>query len=252
MSKHAAEQRAGQVTSSAENGASPAGDTLARDLAVVARLLEHQDDSEAALQAVVSSAIALVPGAEEGSISVVMGRRTVESRAASSDLPRRVDALQAETGEGPCLDAVYDQRTVTVPDLRSEQRWPRFSRQALQAGAGSMLSFQLYVEGDNLGALNLYNSKPDAFDEESEHVGSLFAAHAAVAFATVQKQDQYQQAMTTRDLIGQAKGILMERYTIDGDQAFRVLVRYSQNANRKLREVADELVRTRKLTDARG
>jgi hypothetical protein len=132
--------------------------------------------------------------------------------------------------------------------MRTETRWPRFAQRAFHAGAGSMLSFQLYVEGDNLGALNLYARQPGAFDDESEHVGLLFAAHAAGAYAGAQKQDQLIAAMATRDLIGQAKGILMERYKISGDRAFSLLIRVSQNTHRKLRDVADELVRSGELT----
>ena len=105
-----------------------------------------------------------------------------------------------------------------------------------------MLAFQLFVEGDNLGALNLYSHKPNAFDDESEHVGLLFASHAAVAFAGARKQQTMTRALDTRDPIGMAKGILMERYTITPDQAFRVLVRGSQQSQRKLRDIAHELV----------
>ena len=156
-------------------------------------------------------------------------------------------ALQTETGQGPCLDAAYEHETVRVPDIAQEQRWPRFAARAAEAGVGSMLSFQLYVEADDLGALNLYSHHPDAFDDESEQVGLLFASHAAVAFADARKLDQLSRAIDSRDLIGQAKGILMERYSIDATQAFRVLTRVSQNTHRKLREVAEDLVRTGRL-----
>ena len=107
-----------------------------------------------------------------------------------------------------------------------------------------MLSFQLYVERDNLGALNLYSADACAFDDESEHVGLLFAAHAAVAMAGARRQEQLTHAVTVRDLIGQAKGILMERYKITADQAFQVLARASQQTNRRLADVADELTQT--------
>ena len=132
------------------------------------------------------------------------------------------------------MDAVYEHGTVRITDMRTETRWPRFAPRAFEAGAGSMLSFQLYVEGDNLGALNLYARQPEAFDDESQHVGLLFAAHAAVAYAGGQKHGQLIAAMGTRDLIGQAKGILTERYKISGDQAFGLLVRVSQRTHRKL------------------
>jgi AmiR/NasT family two-component response regulator len=107
-----------------------------------------------------------------------------------------------------------------------------------------MLSFQLYVSGDNLGALNLYNGSPEAFSDQSEHVGLLLASHAAVAMAGAQHEEQLLQAVATRDLIGQAKGILMERYKITADQAFSLLIRASQDTNSKLRDVADHLIAT--------
>lgn len=128
--------------------------------------------------------------------------------------------------------------------MAREQRWPRFVQRAAEAGASSMLTFQLYVEADNLGALNLYGSQPHAFDDESEDVGLLFASHAAVAFADVQKLDQLNQAIDSRDLIGKAKGILMERYQLNADQAFRVLTRLSSHQNRKLRDLAAEIAHT--------
>ncbi|WP_269045125.1 GAF and ANTAR domain-containing protein [Paenarthrobacter sp. Z7-10] len=217
-------------------------DKLAVRLGALARTLQQEEDAEAILTAMVHAAIELIPGVDEGSISVVTGRKDVSSRAASSELAAKVDALQAETGEGPCLDAVYEHRTVRVPDMAAEERWPGFARKANAAGAASMLSFQLYVEGDNLGALNLYSRTAKAFTDESEHVGLLIAAHAAVAFADAQKTGQLQQALSSRDIIGQAKGILMERYKITGQQAFLMLIRASQDANIKLYDIADQLV----------
>ena len=220
---------------------------LAQQLGELARSLEAEDDTDAMLDGVVATAVQLVPGAQEGSLSMVTGRRRVSAQHASSELPRQVDALQTETGEGPCLDAVYEHQTVRVPDMRHEQRWPRFSRRAFEAGAASMLSFQLYVEGDNLGALNLYGRRENAFDDESEQVGLLLASHAAVAFAGAQKLDHLHGAVDHRDLIGQAKGILMERYSINADQAFRFLTRVSSTNSRKLHDVAHQLTVTRQL-----
>ena len=220
---------------------------LAADLGSIARSLEAEDDTEAMLDDLVATGVRLIPGAQAASISVVLGRRQVTSQHPSSDLARQVDALQSEAGEGPCLDAIYEQSTVRVPDLRHEQRWPLFAQRAYELGVGSMLSFQLYVEGDNLGSLNLYNHAADGFDDESEQVGLLFASHAAVAYADAKKIDGLARAIATRDLIGQAKGILMERYGIDADHAFAVLTRASQYTQLRLRDVAAELVSTRRL-----
>jgi hypothetical protein len=146
------------------------------------------------------------------------------------------------------LDAVYEQQTVRVEDMAQEQRWPRFAAAAHEAGAGAMLSLQLYVEGDNLGALNLYAREPGSFDDESEHVGLLFASHAAVAFAGIQQREQMTQIIATGDLIGQAKGRLIERYDINADRAFMLLIRVCQTQQTKLRDVAEQLVSTGELT----
>jgi GAF domain-containing protein len=137
---------------------------------------------------------------------------------------------------------------VRVDNLATEDRWPLFAQRASATGAASMLSLQLYVEGDNLGALNLYARTPNAFTDESEQVGLLFAAHAAIAYAAVRKETQLAQALISRDVIGQAKGILMERYKISSERAFLLLTRVSQTSNRKLYDVADELVRHRTIT----
>jgi cell division protein FtsL len=139
------------------------------------------------------------------------------------------------------LDAIYVEQTVRVSNMAGEDRWPEFAKRATQLGVGSMLSFQLYVVGDNLGALNLYNREPDAFDDESEHVGLLFASHAAVAMVGAQRNEQLNRAMGTRDLIGQAKGILMERHKLTAEQAFLLLVRASQATHTKLRDIAEQL-----------
>lgn len=233
----------GQGQPSAESQGTAAED-LGQQLSELARHLQSEDDVDAILDEVVRTAVELIPGVEEGSISVVTGRTSVTSQSASSDLPREVDALQSELGQGPCLDAVFEAQTVRVPDMRTDQRWPAFARRAADLGAASMLSFQLYVEGDNLGALNLYARTPDAFTDESEQVGLLVASHGAVAFADAQKLDRVKVAIASRDLIGQAKGILMERHKLTAQQAFRILSQASQATNRRLSDVAEELTRT--------
>jgi GAF domain-containing protein len=219
-------------------------DVIAGQLGSLARSLQHEADPERILATMVRGAIDLIPGVDEGSISVVHDRRNVGSRAPSSPLAEQLDALQGDTGQGPCLDAMFMHQTVHVPDMASEKRWPRFAHRAAEAGAGSMLCFQLWVEGDNLGALNLYASRAGAFTRESVHVGLLVAAHAAVAFAEAMKVEQLGEALATRDLIGQAKGILIERYKITGDQAFTILDRSSSTTNMKLHDVAEHLVLT--------
>ena len=223
----------------------PADDgDLAHQLSDLARTLLEEPDVEQTLDAVVHAAVATIPGADYASISAIERRREVRTRAASADLPRRVDQAQYETQQGPCLDTLYEQETVRLDDLEREQRWPDFIAQARTLGVGSMLAVQLFVEGDDLGALNLTSSDAGAFDAESENAALLFAAHAAVAMSSAQQQERLRKAVDTRDLIGQAKGILIERFRITGEQAFDLLVRASQRTNRKLHDIAEELVST--------
>jgi GAF domain-containing protein len=220
---------------------------LAVRLSEVARALQRQGTAQDTLDEMVRAAVHTIPGARHAGVMAVVGKREIRTVSSTDELPDLVDRVQYETGQGPCLAALYLNRTVSLPDLAADGRWPHFTARARTLDVGSMLSFQLFVEGDDLGALNLYAPEPHAFDEESLHVGILFAGHAAVALADAQQRDRLVQAAHTRDLIGQAKGILMERYRIDADRAFSVLVRVSQQTNRKLRDLAEELVTTGQL-----
>ena len=246
------QQPAGRGEPSAQDTGTAAGDDeLAVQFSDLARSLEQSDDPHRTLQGIVRAAVQLIPGVDEASISAVMQRKQVSSEAPTGELARAVDALQSELGQGPCLDAVYQQETVRVADMATETRWPQFTERARQAGAAGMLSFQLYVEGDNLGAPNLYSRTPGTFDDESEHIGLLFASHAAIAYAAVQKQAGLSRSVATRQLIGQAQGILMERHKITADRAFALLVQASQSRNTKLRDVAEALVNTGSLPAGR-
>lgn len=241
---------AGQaVVLDVETGAGDGHESLAEEFSEFARTVENQNDPYATLVEIVRAAVDLIPGCDEGSVSVVLGRRRVMSQAASGPLPVAVDLLQEELREGPCIDAAYLQTTVRVSDMANETRWPHFSPLALAAGAAGMLSFQLYVEDDNLGALNLFSRVAGAFDDESEYIGRLFASHAAVAYAAARTEATLTHTIETRELIGQAQGILMERHKITSDKAFAVLIRASQQKNRKLRDIAEQLVHSGALRD---
>jgi GAF domain-containing protein len=157
--------------------------------------------------------------------------------------------LQERLSQGPCLDAVWEQQVVRVGDVGADQRWPAFAEQAPALGVGSMLCFQLFVESDQLGALNLYSTVPDAFGDESEEIGLMFASHAAVALAGAEHEQHLRAGMSSRDIIGQAKGILMERHRLTADLAFGVLTPVSQELNRKLCDVARELTDTGALPE---
>jgi GAF domain-containing protein len=230
--------------SAQDTGTTAALDDLARQLAEAARGMQKQLDPQQVLDRVVTLAVAMVPGADEATITMVRARRHVYSAAATGELARGFDALQDETGEGPCLDAMWKQQTVRVDDLAADPRWPVLGPRAGARGVGSMLCLQLFAHEDTLGALDLLAREKSAFTDESEHIGLLLASHAAIAVADAQKLRHAAIALANRDIIGQAKGILMERFKITADQAFGVLAKVSQDTNRKLSAVAEDLTRT--------
>ncbi|ORI27063.1 GAF and ANTAR domain-containing protein [Rhodococcus sp. 1168] len=219
---------------------------LSRVMSEMARVLQQNYASiEDTLVSITTMAVGMVPGTDHAGITLVTGRRTVESRASTGELPRRLGSLQQQCGQGPCLDAVWEQRTVRVVDMRSERRWPQFASAAWELGMRSMLVFQLYIGRDNLGALNLYSERVNGFDSASEKLGLVVATQAAVALIAAQHEDQMQSALTSRDLIGQAKGVIMERYGIDAVQAFDLLSKLSQDWNIGVAELAGRVTQRR-------
>jgi putative methionine-R-sulfoxide reductase with GAF domain len=216
---------------------------VARQLSELAREMQAELTTEALLQHIVVAAVAEVPGAEHAGITLVTGKE-LSTPAFTGELVLEVDRLQYETGEGPCVDAARRHQTMRSDDLRAEPRWPRFARRAADLGVLSMLSFQLFVQEDSFGALNLYSGQVGAFSPQSESDGMLLASHSALAMTTARTHEGLLTAMDSRDLIGQAKGILIERYKVTAVEAFGLLVASSQAVNRKLRDVAEHLVAT--------
>lgn len=143
----------------------------------------HHQNIETTLQEITHAVRDCVPGAEQASISIARYGHAVQACAATGLVAAEVDSLQTELGDGPCLHALFECRAVSIPDMRTERRWPRFALAAHVAGIGSMLSLKLFVENAHLGALNLYSNKPRAFDSYSECIAFLFATHAAIAAA---------------------------------------------------------------------
>ncbi|HEU0101838.1 MAG TPA: GAF and ANTAR domain-containing protein [Mycobacteriales bacterium] len=232
------------------NDGSPTVDDLAMRLADLARSMQGEEDVQATLDAIVHATVDTVPGARHASISTIRARREVYTQASTDDLPRALDQAQYDTGQGPCLDALFQQQTVRLDDLASEPRWRAFTALARELGAGSMLCVQLYVDGErgNLGALNVSSGHAHAFTDESAQIALVLAAHAAVAMSDAQTAAQLRAAVSSRDLIGMAKGVLIERHRLTPERAFTVLVRASQHGNRKLLDVARELVETGSLS----
>ena len=242
----------GQPSAQAAGTGAGGDDDLSQRLADLAREMQRQPASTDVMDVIVSAVVGMVPGAEEASISLAKRGRHVVSSAATSDLPRRFDELQEETRQGPCMDAMYEHQTIRVDDLATSRLWPELARRVGEIGVSSMVCFQLFVAGDDLGALNVLARRPGAFTDESERIGLMFASHAAIAMAQAQKLNHLGFALASRDVIGQAKGVLMERYKITSDQAFALLAKASQDTNRKLHEVAEYLTHTGILDTERG
>ncbi|ORL29569.1 antitermination regulator [Prescottella equi] len=193
------------------------------------------------LEVITRAAVELVPGAEHADITLAVRGGRLESRAGTSELPSRIDDLQQLVDDGPCLQAIWEHETVRVDDMAHEDRWPRFAPRAADAGIGSMLAFQLYTTESNLGALNLLSASPHAFDSTSVSVGGSLATHAAIAVIAAQREEQFGEALQSRDTIGQAKGMLMERFSVDADHAFGLLRKLSQERNVPIYDIARKL-----------
>ena len=175
---------------------------------------------------------------------------TIETLATTDPVVAGLDELQSQLREGPDIDLVSSRLGVLVTDASTETRWPAWSRHAAEAGIRSMLGTRLYTSTRIVGTLNLYDRASDHFDVDDQAVAHVMARHAAAALSKARTTANLWHAIDARKRIGQAQGILMERYDLTEDQAFQVLLRYSQHNNIKLREVAEELVATRSLPGA--
>lgn len=227
---------------------------LIADFSTTARIVFSAASGEDTLAEVAHLAVATIEGCDFAGIFLVDGD-TVTTPAHTDPIVAEVDVLQHRTGEGPCLDAITEGVTIYADDLGDDDRWPHFGPEAAKRGMRSLLAVPLLSDG-TLGALNLYARFPRAFGAIDRARGLLLAALAALAFTTAKthegddrRAENLQTALITRELIGQAQGILMERERVTADEAFDILRRASQHLNRKLREVAQALVETGEQPD---
>ena len=216
--------------------------SLADALTQAAAQINQTDTLQDTLDSIVRATRSSVPGFDHVGISITHRDGTIDTRAGTGELVWQLDALQYEMHEGPCYDAVTDGHAVVAEHLRDDQRWPRYAPRAAQLGLRSQLGLHLYDDGRTIGGLNLYSTRSDEVDPDAVHVAKLFSVHASIALGHAQKEHQLTQAIASRKVIGQAIGIVMERYQVDEDRAFQFLVRASSTSNHKLRDVARELV----------
>lgn len=222
---------------------------LAPDLAQIARVLLARSTVAETLLQVIHLAMKTTDGCDEAGICAAgtgVAHSTTSSQAVSD-----LDDLQTTVGEGPCGDAIDGVNCVYSHDLEEEPRWPRFAPAAAALGLRSVVAYRLFDGDQTLGALQLYGRHPAAFNHVERAQGLLFAAIAGLALGNAQGEeaarirfDELQKALISREVIGQAQGILMERERITAEQAFTLLRVASQRLNIKLRDVAQELVDT--------
>jgi hypothetical protein len=221
---------------------------LAESFSSAAHHLLQARDPAQAFQALATLAVASVAGAEHAGITVLR-RGKFETPAATGELPLRVDAIQYELGTGPCVDAVLENHVYRSGNLGTDSRWPEFGRRTVaETGVVSMLAFRLLLEDDDsLAGLNFYASRPNAFAEDSELTGGVFATHAAIAVAAAGHRERIanlEQALLSNREIGIAIGVIMTGQLVTRERAFDLLRLASQHSHRKLRDVAAEVADT--------
>lgn len=217
---------------------------------LVQTLGEKQDaDVDDVLRELTQSAAAAMPGAQYAGITIASRNGKVRTAAATDRYPELLDQIQQRHGQGPCLTAAWEHHVVRIDDMALENRWPAYCRDAAdETPIRSTMSFQLFADHHHMGALNFYAEQPNAFDEDALEMGLILATHTALAWNMVRRDEQFRSALASRDIIGQAKGMIMERFTIDAVQAFELLKRLSQSSNTALVVVARQLVESERHT----
>jgi len=226
----------------ANPGAGPDADLFAK----LALELHDVDGVQETVEAVVEFGLQALDCSHAGVALMVRGGRA-EVPAATDPVVAEIFHSAMAADSGPLIESMRNHKTVLVCDTLTEQRWPDWSAKVTALGVRSVLDVPLTTSQGTVGMLGLYSTRPDAFSTDDIAVAHILARHASVAVATARREETMAQAVDARKLVGQAMGILMERFDVDGDRAFAILKRYSQDTNTKLRDVAQQLIDTRKL-----
>lgn len=216
----------------------------------IANLVREMHDSlkssdlDATLASITAGAVDYVDGAQFAGILMVDKRKkTTESVAVTDPVVEQLDAIQTRVGEGPCLEAAWEHDIVRLNDFTDEPRWPAFVAETVaRTSVRSSMSFELYSSDSTLGALNLFSEHDNAFSAEAEEVGRVYATHAALVLQRAREKENFNSALASRDVIGQAKGMIMERFDIDSIAAFELLRKLSQESNTPVKDLALQLV----------
>lgn len=228
-------------------GVSSRGDMeleLAEAFGRVARSLGTETDAETTLGQIVHLAVETLDACEHAGISYVE-HGAVKSGPSTGPIPAGIGDLQSEIGEGPCLDAITQRKVVTSGCLSEEDRWPAFANRAhAESGMQSVLAVPLVTDHETMGAINLYSSAEDAFDQRDVALALIFSIHAAVALARSRERQQLERKVASRQSIGEAVGILMAHHRITEPEAFELMRSASQRLNVRVQALAEDVVRT--------
>ena len=210
----------------------------------IAQRVHSSENYEETMRSITETAVSAIGGCDSASLSLLEKTGPV-THAATSEVARDGDQIQYDEGEGPCLDAAFSQRWVYTPVVKADQRWPRSStRLADELGVGSMFSCRLTLEAapnHTLGGLNLYAMSKDAFKEEDQMMSILLSSLGAVVVDASRQQAHLRSAIESRQLIGEAIGILRSQSDLSSEEAFAMLSKASQRMNVKLRDLAHQI-----------
>jgi transcriptional regulator with GAF, ATPase, and Fis domain len=211
---------------------------------IVQELYGRDDvDSDTVIAELAEHAAVEISGAQYAGVTVTRNGRHIDTPAATHKWPILLDEIQQRHRQGPCLSAAWEEKTIHVRDLETDERFPLYARDVLaETPIRSVMSFQMWIAGETMGALNVYAETPNVFDEKTRAVGLVFAAYSSVAWNAARRDEQFKKALASRDVIGQAKGMLMERYGVNAIQAFDLLRKLSQDSNTPLIQIATDLV----------
>lgn len=224
----------------------PGSATTAQRFAELALDLHGSGNVEETVGAVVQFALQALDCSHAG-VALIVRNGKLQIPATTDPVVAEIYAFQVGGGNGPLTESMRDHSIVRVRDTVAEDRWPEWTEKVRNLGVRSVLDVPLTTADGTVGVLGLYSTKRDAFGPDEEAIAHILARHASVAVSSARREENLAQAVDARKLVGLAMGILMERYDLNEDQAFSVLRRYSQDTNTKLRDVAQQLIETRKL-----
>jgi GAF domain-containing protein len=228
-----------------EEMAGTARNDIMCDVAGLVHTLDQRPhvDADGALDELLANLLGHMPCAQHAGVTLTTSSGEVQTLSATGEYAAALDEIQRRLREGPCLTAAWKPPLVRLDDILVETRWPAYCREVAEnSPIRSVLAFELFTGKTSTGVLNFYAESPGAFDDDAVELGLTLATHAALAWHMIRRDEQFRSALASRDVIGQAKGMLMERFDIGAVRAFELLKRLSQNMNMPLAEVAHQVV----------